>query len=128
MLSDCSPQNQNILGRAIFTVQSDGLKPAYFFTFMPEPVLVPFPQDPHHRCGKHDRSKSVGPPPNILGKPRLYSSENNALLVRLKEREGMSWSEIAQHFPGQNVSSLQVHYSTKLQNKAVTCSRNPRRR
>lgn len=95
---------------------------------MPEPVLVPSPQDPHHRRGKHGRSKWVGPLPNISGKPRLYSSENNALLVRLKEWEGMSWLEIAQHFPGQNVSLLQVHYSTKLQNKAVPCSRNRRRR
>ena len=127
MQSDCSPQNQNILGRAILTVQSDGSKPAYLFTFMPEPGQILSSQDPHHHCKEHDQLKSVGPPVNISGKPQLYSSEDNALLVRLKEREGMSWSEIAQHFPGRNVSSLQVHYSTKLRNKAVTRSRKPRR-
>lgn len=42
-------KNQNILGRAIPTVQSDGSNPAYFFTFMAEPVPVSSPQDPHHR-------------------------------------------------------------------------------
>ena len=128
MQSDCSPQNQNILGRAILTVQSDGSKPAYLFTFMPEPGQLLSSQDPHPYCKEHDQLKSVGPPVNISGKPQLYSSEDNALLVRLKEREGMSWSEIAQNFPGRNVSSLQVHYSTKLRNKAVAHSRKPRRR
>lgn len=39
----CRARNQNklhILGRAIFTVQSDGSKLAYFFTFIPEPTLI----------------------------------------------------------------------------------------
>lgn len=45
MQSDCSPQTQSILGRAILTIQSHGSKPVYFFTFMPEPVPVPSPQD-----------------------------------------------------------------------------------
>ena len=127
MQSDCSPQNQNILGRAILTVQSDRSKPAYLFTFMPEPGQLLSSRDPHPHYKEHDQLKSVGPPVNISGKPQLYSSEDNALLVRLKEQEGMSWSEIAQNFPGRNVSSLQVHYSTKLRNKAVACSRKPRR-
>ena len=127
MQSDCSPQNQNILGRTILTVQSDGSKPAYLFTFMPEPGQLLSSRDPHPHYKEHDQLKSVGPPVNISGKPQLYSSEDNALLVRLKEQEGMSWSEIAQNFPGRNVSSLQVHYSTKLRNKAVACSRKPRR-
>ena len=126
--SGCSPQNQKILGRAILTVQSEGSKPANLFTFMPEPGQILSPQDPHPHCKEHDQLKSVGPPVNISGKPQLYLSEDNALLVRLKEREGMSWSEIAQHFPGRNVSSLQVHYSTKLRSKAVARSRKPRRR
>ena len=128
MQSDCSPQSQNILGSAILTVQSDGSKPAYFFTFMPEPSQILSSQDTHHHCEKHEQSKLVGPPANISGKSRLYSSEDNALLVRLKEREGMSWSEIAQHFPGRSISSLQAHYSSKLRNKSVARSRKPRRR
>ena len=100
MQSDCSSQNQNILGHAILTVQSDGSKPAYLFIFMPEPGQILSSQDPHHHCEKHERSKSVRPPVNISGKPQLYSSEDNALLTRLKEQERMSWLEIAQHFPG----------------------------
>jgi hypothetical protein len=48
-------------------------------------------------------------------------------LVRLKEREGMSWAEIAEYFPDRNASSLQVHYSTKLRHKTTACSRKRRR-
>ena len=97
MQPDCSPQNQNILGRAILTVQSDGPKPAYLFTFMLEPGQILSSQDPHHHCEKHGWLKLFGPPANISGKSQLYSSEENALLTRLKEWEGMSWLEIAQH-------------------------------
>lgn len=127
MQSDCSPQNQNILGCAILTVQSDGSKPAYLFTFMLEPGQILSSQDPHPHCKEHDQLKSVGPPVNISGKPQLYLSEDNTLLVQLKEQEGMSWSEIAQHFPDWNVSSLQVHYLTQLWSMAVACSRKPPR-
>ncbi|KAL3413031.1 MYB DNA binding domain protein [Aspergillus fumigatus] len=35
-----------------------------------------------------------------------YTSDENALLVRLKEREGMLWAEIATYFPEQSASSL----------------------
>ncbi|EAL86549.1 SANT/Myb-like DNA-binding domain-containing protein [Aspergillus fumigatus Af293] len=48
-----------------------------------------------------------------------YTSDENALLVRLKEREGMLWAEIAAYFPERSASSLQVHYSTKLRHKAT---------
>ena len=128
MQSVCSSQNQNILGHAILTVQSDGSKPAYLFIFMLESNQILSSQDPHHHCEKHDQSKLVRSPVNILGKPQLYSSEDNALLMRLKEQEGMYWSEIAQHFSDWNVSSLQVHYLTRLWNKAIARSQKPRRR
>ncbi|KUM57195.1 hypothetical protein ACN42_g9996 [Penicillium freii] len=57
-----------------------------------------------------------------------YTSDENALLVRLKEKEAMSWSEITTHFPGRNMSSLQVHYSTKLRYKASSRSGRPKKR
>ncbi|RAK98702.1 SANT/Myb-like DNA-binding domain-containing protein [Aspergillus ibericus CBS 121593] len=99
----CTRDFHEIRGKALLTVASDsGLKTAYFFTFVP------------------DTSSTVHQPPStgISGKQRPYTSDENALLVRLKEREAMSWSEIADHFPDRNVSSLQVHYSTKLRHKA----------
>lgn len=64
----------------------------------------------------------------IPGKLKPYTSDENALLVRLKEKKAMSWSEITTHFPGRNMSSLQVHYSTKLRHKASSRSGKPRRR
>lgn len=36
------------------------------------------------------------------------------------------WVEFAEHFPGRNSSSLQVHYSTKLRQNATTRSRTRR--
>jgi hypothetical protein len=101
---NCSLAIQEVRGRAILTVESSGLKPAYYLTFVPDasPML------------------SQTPPADTSGKQRPYTSDENALLVRLKEREGMSWAEIAAHFPERSASSLQVHYSTKLRYKATT--------
>jgi hypothetical protein len=36
---------------------------------------------------------------DTLGKQKLYTLDENTLLVQLKEREGMLWAEIAAHFP-----------------------------
>ncbi|PIG69412.1 hypothetical protein AARAC_011977 [Aspergillus arachidicola] len=100
----CHRVIHEVRGRAILTVESSGLRPAYYFTFVPDasPILA------------------QTPPVDTLGKQRLYTSEENAMLVRLKERERMSWAEIAAHFPERSASSLQVHYSTKLRHKATT--------
>ncbi|KAJ6142821.1 Protein of unknown function DUF3435 [Penicillium samsonianum] len=110
--SHCSGAIQGIRGSAILTVESNtSLKPAYFFTFIPDPS--PMLSRAHTAV--------------ILGK-HTYTSDENALLVRLKEKEAMSWSEITTHFPGRNMSSLQVHYSTKLRHKASSRYGKPRRR
>jgi hypothetical protein len=104
---------QGLHGSAILTVESNtGLKPAYFFTFVPDP-------------------SPMLPPAHTAAIPPLkhtYTSDENALLVRLKEKEAMSWSEITTHFPGRNMSSLQVHYSTKLRHKASSRSGRPKKR
>ncbi|KAI1829038.1 hypothetical protein DTO027I6_10119 [Penicillium roqueforti] len=104
---------QRLHGSAILTVESNtGLKPAYFFTFVPDPSpMLP----PAHTA--------VIPPLK-----HTYTSDENALLVRLREKEKMSWSEITTHFPGRKMSSLQVHYSTKLRHKASSRSGKSRRR
>jgi hypothetical protein len=41
------------------------------------------------------------------------SKEDN-LLIKLKQKDNLPWSEIAKHFPGRTKGSLQVRYSTKL--------------
>ncbi|KAH1487271.1 hypothetical protein KXX42_003791 [Aspergillus fumigatus] len=86
-----------------WAAQTHGLKPAYYLTFVPDAIPM-LPQTP---------------PTDTSGKQRPYTSDENALLVRLKEREGMPWAEIAAHFPERSASSLQVHYSTKLRHKAT---------
>ncbi|KAE8162660.1 hypothetical protein BDV40DRAFT_157250 [Aspergillus tamarii] len=108
----CSRAIHEVSGRAMLTVESSGLRPAYYFTFVPDasPILA------------------QTPPVDTSGKQRPYTSEENALLVRLKERERMSWAEIAAHFPERSASSLQVHYSTRLRHKATTQAKRLRRR
>jgi hypothetical protein len=41
-------------------------------------------------------------------------SEEDKLLIRLKQKDDLPWSEIVKHFPGRTKGSLQVRYSTKL--------------
>ncbi|KAB8212891.1 hypothetical protein BDV33DRAFT_197194 [Aspergillus novoparasiticus] len=69
-------------------------------------------------CKKQLQTSSAQSPlVDISGKQRPYISEENALLA-----------EIAAHFPERSVSSLQVHYPTKLRHKATTQAGKPRRR
>ena len=51
------------------------------------------------------------------GKRCHFSSDDDALLVQLKEKEGLSWDEITDHFPGRSKGALQVHYCTKLKQR-----------
>lgn len=95
----------------LLTVQSDGPKPAYFFTFMPETAPVASPESTPCRQLGNNRSMSLGPTAAVSGKAGPYSSEENALLVQLKEREKLSWMEISEHFPNQSTSPIQVRYS-----------------
>ncbi|KAJ5508101.1 hypothetical protein N7527_010244 [Penicillium freii] len=86
----------------ILTVESNtSLKPAYFFTFVPDPSPI---LPPAHTA--------VIPPLK-----HTYTSDKNTLL-----------SKITTHFLGQKISSLQVHYSTKLRHKASSRSRRPKKR
>ncbi|KAJ5977447.1 hypothetical protein N7501_000789 [Penicillium viridicatum] len=72
--SHCSGAIQGVRGSAIVTVESNpGLKPAYFFTFVPYPSQMLSRAHTAFIPGKH-----------------TYTSDENALLVRLKEKEAMS--------------------------------------
>ena len=47
-------------------------------------------------------------------------SKDDQLLIKLKEQRQLRWSEIAEHFPGRSMGSLQVRYCTKLKNLGST--------
>ncbi|EKV04532.1 hypothetical protein PDIG_88800 [Penicillium digitatum PHI26] len=86
------------------------------------------PYDTAQPCQKRKKRRPSIRPLSDPSKSSTYTSDENALLVRLKEKEAMSWSEITTHFPGRNMSSLQVHYSTKLRHKASSRSGRPKKR
>jgi hypothetical protein len=44
-------------------------------------------------------------PKGISGSKVPYLSDKNALLVQLREREALPWSQIADYFPGRSVAS-----------------------
>lgn len=45
------------------------------------------------------------------------SPEDDALIVKLKEEDGLSWDEITGHFPGRKKGTLQVRYCIKLKQR-----------
>ncbi|KAF2175201.1 hypothetical protein K469DRAFT_684393 [Zopfia rhizophila CBS 207.26] len=51
-------------------------------------------------------------------RPR-FTAEEDALLIELKEEQGLPWKRIRKRFPGRTVGSLQVHYSTKLKDRTA---------
>ena len=52
--------------------------------------------------------------PSHSGAVQPYTEEDDRLIVKLKEMDGLSWEEIAARFPGRSKGSLAVGYSTKL--------------
>ncbi|KAH8695694.1 hypothetical protein BGW36DRAFT_409194 [Talaromyces proteolyticus] len=43
-----------------------------------------------------------------------YTHKEDALIIDLKERQKLTWPEIAKHLPGRTINALQVHYFTEL--------------
>ena len=48
-----------------------------------------------------------------------FTSEDDQLLVDLKEKHNLTWKQIAEFFPGRSSGTLQVRYCTKLKVKAT---------
>lgn len=46
-----------------------------------------------------------------------YSSQEDDLIVKLKEEDGLSWDQMVPMFSGRTAGSLAVRYSTKLRNR-----------
>ncbi|KAJ5712947.1 uncharacterized protein N7483_010128 [Penicillium malachiteum] len=102
-------------------------EPTYYLTFMPDNFM---PDNLNLMPPVPTRSRRASNTPTIIserrtrgctapvkGQRRSYSTDEEKLLVQLKERENLTWKEIATHFPGRKWSSLQVHYSTKLKGR-----------
>lgn len=52
--------------------------------------------------------------------PKLkFTTEDDQLLVELKEHQALTWKQIAEHFPGRSSGTLQVRYCTKLKAKTT---------
>ncbi|GIZ43258.1 hypothetical protein CKM354_000649000 [Cercospora kikuchii] len=54
-------------------------------------------------------------PPGLVN--NKWSTEDDALLIRLKEHDRLSWAAIGQHFPSRSVQNVQKNYSSKLKGK-----------
>jgi hypothetical protein len=67
-----------------------------------------------------------GPPSQIKG--TRFTQEEDAKLIDMKEQKGWSWDEIESAFPGRTRATLQVHYSTKLKNRASLSRKRQRHR
>lgn len=127
-------ESRDIVGRAILTIETRGSEPTFFFTLVPDNVrsaYVPAHSPPRssEKAGRVlKRSTSTSRSTYRKSKCRPYSTSENDLLVRLKEEGRLTWKEIADHFPGRELSALQVHYSTKLRHQRAKRSRPQSRR
>lgn len=59
------------------------------------------------------------PAPKPRGPKLKFTSEDDALLVDLKENKSLTWKQIAEFFPGRSSGTLQVRYCTKLKAKTT---------
>ena len=50
-------------------------------------------------------------------RPSRFLSEDDQLLIELKEDRGLPWKEIAKFFPERSGGSLQVRYCTRLKSR-----------
>ncbi|KAG0158345.1 Putative SANT domain DNA binding protein [Penicillium digitatum] len=122
-LPNCHNTSRDIIGRAILTIDSEGPKPTFFLTIVPDNIPSPnrlcTPCNHEVVAPSKNRKQSVTKcrASQAKGKNRRYSPDENYLLVTLKEEKRLTWDEITAHFPGRKKSSLQVHYSTKLQSR-----------
>ncbi|QSS56971.1 hypothetical protein I7I53_05341 [Histoplasma capsulatum var. duboisii H88] len=88
-----------------------GSKVCYTITFYHEEAGQPLSAKAN---GLSSPSRKKKPPATGMRVP--FASEDDALLKELKE-EGVSWDEIAKHFPSRSRATLQVRYSTNLKDR-----------
>lgn len=100
------------------------------------PVPQPPPTHHHHRLPDSESSTGMmrreegGGAPSVVGQegmpepaarpkgPKLkFTTEDDQLLIELKEQKNLTWKQIADFFPGRSSGTLQVRYCTKLKAK-----------
>lgn len=59
------------------------------------------------------------PAPRPRGPKLKFTTEDDQLLVDLKEKKNLTWKQIADFFPGRSSGTLQVRYCTKLKAKTT---------
>jgi hypothetical protein len=59
------------------------------------------------------------PAPRPRGPKLKFTTEDDQLLVDLKENKSLTWKQIAEFFPGRSSGTLQVRYCTKLKAKST---------
>jgi hypothetical protein len=80
-------------------------------------------------------------PPSVVGQPGMpepapkpkgpklkFTSEEDCLLIELKETKDLTWKQVADFFPGRTPGTLQVRYCTKLKAKPMVWTRDMVRR
>ena len=96
----------------------------------------PPPTHHHHRLPDSEPSAKImrrdegGGAPSVVGQegmpspaerprgPKLkFTTEDDQLLIELKEQKNLTWKQIADFFPGRSSGTLQVRYCTKLKAK-----------
>lgn len=59
------------------------------------------------------------PAPRPRGPKLKFTTEDDQLLIDLKENKSLTWKQIADFFPGRTSGTLQVRYCTKLKAKTT---------
>jgi hypothetical protein len=137
--SSCSIQeSEEIPIRGYLTLKTIESKVVYCLTFsqdlLPEPRGTPQSQGTAKsvsRSGDRRDSERLPVQERTVSRPARnsrFSREEDILLLRLKEEEGLSWDEISDRFPERSKGTLQVHYSTKLKPRLVTSKNTKKRR
>ena len=96
-------------------------------------------QHHHHRLPDSEplakfmrRDDAWGGAPSVVGQPGMpepaarprgpklkFTSEDDQLLIDLKENKNLTWKQIADFFPGRSSGTLQVRYCTRLKAKTT---------
>jgi hypothetical protein len=70
----------------------------------------------HANCRPSDATiaKQVLAPRSITQARDPYSIDDEIRMINLREEQGLTWVEIAKHFPKRNKANISFHYSKKL--------------
>lgn len=115
----------DVIIRGSLGIRMIGLETFYTLNFQQDhicqlsPPLSPSHSDtaPREPPGDVNQAEHVEPLPQPQDKGSRFTSEEDSLLVDLKESCGLSWSDIKCSFPNRSKETLQDSYCTKLKNR-----------